>query len=135
MGRAAVGGPWQAPPAPQAAPAVRRFEVAKEFRGVSGTTIAWTQQIVDAALSYPDVTARRHDCGIEFSPNFIWIERLYTRFGGVLVSFYGEPSRFRKAGVPVKPGRSAYYSRISVRSSETLQDALKALMLARGWKR
>lgn len=93
-------------------------------------TIQQAQTSVDAALDYRGVRAFKNDGGIGFDPNFIFIERVYTKEVGFAASFYGPPSAFDDYHISMLPGRGNSYSRLKVKSDQDLKVALKALHIS-----
>jgi hypothetical protein len=110
------------------------FQVQGRFPGVSSYSVKWAQEFVNAALSYNGTKAFQNDQGVGFEPNFVFIERIYTREDGFIASFYGPPRKFYDAGIHVEPGRSRSYSRLRVKSTSDLNVALRALELSAKFK-
>lgn len=80
------------------------FAVATEFPRLDRLTIQQTQKFVDAALDYRGVRAFKNEDGIGFDPNFVFIERVYTKEVGFSASFYGAPSTFADYEISMLPG-------------------------------
>jgi hypothetical protein len=104
------------------------FSVRSHFVHAPRLSVEWSQQFVEAALSYDGVKAFVNGPGIGFDPNFVFIERVYTEDNGFIASFYGSVEQFRRYSLELEPGRTpASYSRLRVKSPELLQRALKCL--------
>ena len=106
------------------------FRCAGKFPGASHYSLEWAQQFVDAALRYDGVSALQNEAGVGFSPNFVFIERVYTQDEGFAASFYGSPTDFQRHGLTVEPGRYASYSRYKVKSRRDLEVALRCIPIS-----
>ena len=94
-------------------------------KGYPADSIRFAQAVVDEALKLPGVSAREHNRGIAFQPNFLWIEYLRSQGGkiGIKVSLYGSPSRFVGAPKSLGAGRGTY-SRTLIETDEQLRQFL-----------
>lgn len=107
------------------------FSVCSHFVHAPRLSVDWSQQFVEAALSYEGVKAFVNGPGIGFDPNFVFIERVYTEDDGFIGSFYGTVEQFRRYSLELEPGRTpASYSRLRVKSAELLQRALKCVHIS-----
>jgi hypothetical protein len=110
---------------------IKHFDVREYFSFAPEGSQRRTQIFVDAALSYIGVSAFANDCGIGFSPNFIFIERVYTEeFEGFYASFGCSPEDFSRYGIQVENGRRHQWSRLKVKSDGDLEIAIKCLHIA-----
>jgi hypothetical protein len=124
---------WQGSPR-QTTSAQNAFSVRSHFSFAPQASTDWAQQFVDACLSYESVRAFVNEGGIGFDPNFVFIERVYTEEEGFAASFYGTPDEFAKYGHQLQPGRSNSYSRLRVKSSSVLEQALKCVHISANLK-
>jgi hypothetical protein len=77
---------WQAE-VQQAGRMELNFSVRSHFVHAPRLSVDWSQQFVEAALSYDGVKASVNGPGIGFDPNFVFIERVYTEDDGFAASF------------------------------------------------
>ena len=106
------------------------FDVQKHFPNNPNLSNRYAQEFVDATLAVKGVLAFKNRDGVGFDPNFVFIERIYSRDIGFVASFYGGPEKHQSANRLIKKGRGVSYSRMQVRSSEDLEFAKKSINVA-----
>jgi hypothetical protein len=99
------------------------------FPNAPRRSIVLAQRFVDAALALPGVTAEKHGDGIEFRPNFVWIERVYTLHQGFKLSLKGSLFEI-KAHLPHATSGYLNFTRARIDSEERLDGAIKCIPIA-----
>jgi hypothetical protein len=99
------------------------------FPNAPRRSVRLAQQFVDAVLAYPGVTAERHGDGIEFRPNFVWIERVYTLDHGFKLSLKGAESEIKQHLPDARPGMWNY-TRVRIDSDAKLAKAIACIPIA-----
>lgn len=99
------------------------------FPNAPRRSILLAQQFVDAALALPGVSARKHGDGIEFQPNFVWIERVYTVDHGFKLSLKGAESEIKQHLPDAGPGMWNY-TRVRIDSDASLAKAIECIPIA-----
>jgi hypothetical protein len=117
--------PREEPPTPR----TPGLNVNEWFPNAPRRSILFAQQFVDAALAYPGVTAERHGDGIEFRPNFVWIERVYTLHQGFKLSLKGDESEINQHLPDAGPGMWNY-TRVRIDSDAKLAKAIACIPIA-----
>jgi hypothetical protein len=111
------------------APMPVTLDLQQLFPRVSVETLTLVQPFVDAALSCGAVTANKHGEGIQFRPNFVCIERIYTMKRGFKLSLKGDLAAIREHVSSAAPGMWNY-TRLRVQDERALAAAIKCLPIA-----
>jgi hypothetical protein len=92
-------------------------------------SVVLTQRFIDEVLKIPGVTANKHRDGIQFRPNFVWVERVYTVDHGFKLSLKGAEAEITQHLPNALPGRWNF-TRARIDSEATLAGAIECIPIA-----